>query len=135
MEGDLSYDKMLYTFLLDLFLCFLRFYVIMFCLSKENKEKRTFSLFFSAYVWLFFFFFFSTSPVICNANGHGASPNLSVFFFPLFCCCCCCVCNHQVVYSDKMFVFYGVAGGEGGSHQTYLLESCLASSVYLRNLE
>jgi len=69
MEGDLSYDKMLYTFSLDLFLCFSRFYVIMFvCLGK--KRKRKLSLFFSAYVFvtfgcfIYFVLFFSTGPVI-----------------------------------------------------------------------
>lgn len=83
MEGDLSYDKMLYTFLLDLFLCFLRFYVIMFCLSKENKEKRTFSLFFSTYVWLFFLLLFNRPRHLQRKRSRCVAQFVRLLFSPI----------------------------------------------------
>ena len=72
---------MLYTFLLDLFLCvFLRHYV---CLSGQ-KKNFLFSFFLFVYVCYIWLFSFLMVPVICKIATQTVTvrhPNLSVFFF------------------------------------------------------
>lgn len=99
---------MLYTFLLDLFLCvFLRHYV---CLSGQ-KKNFLFSFFLFVYVCYILLFSFLMVPVICKTATQTVTvrhSNLSVFFFFfLFSFVCVCVFRSSGggVYSDENVVF------------------------------
>lgn len=119
MEGDLSYDKMLYTFLLDLFLCFLRFYVIM--LVCRKRKRKELSLFFSAYVWLFFLLF-NRPRHLQRKRSRCVAQFVRLRFSPYFVVVVVVCVIIRWCIATKMFVFYGVAGGEGGPSNVFARE-------------
>jgi hypothetical protein len=127
--------------------CSIRFCLICFCVfcvftslcfvcRKKIKKKELSLCFFPRMFGCFFSSSFQPAPSSATQTVTVRRPICPSSFFPYFVVVVVVVCVIiRWCIATKMFVFYGVAGGEGGSHQTYLLESCLASSVYLRNLE